>query len=116
VNKYDQLVNDFVLMKWKEGWSGNRFRYLPANQRDINKHLLNCRTTRASVRDAEWECGCYSEVTREDMFVVRFSLSCGCGCRYSIVDTLDLQHENLMEQLLEYEDNQCPYEDEDYPY
>ena len=115
---YDDLVNDFALMKFREHWTDRDLDrlYLSSGSRHAIQHQLKCPDSTASVKRAEWECGCLSEVTREDMFVVTFIVSCNCGVHYQVHTSLDLGHENLMDQLAEYDDlrSVCEYERMDY--
>jgi hypothetical protein len=112
---YDDLVNEFVLEKFRERWINHNWNisFLSEASRRSIQHQLACETSRADVKRCEWECGCWSEWTREDMFAVKFIVSCDCHHQYHVVTSLDLQGESVMEQLSEYESTrECIYEDE----
>lgn len=115
MNGYDELVSDFVLMKFRDWWSDvdwKRSKMSSAYQHAI-RHQLECPDSKASVKLAEWECGCWSEYTREDFFLVKFRVTCGCGSYYDVNTSLDLQGENVIEQLEEYESTRyCEYDEE----
>lgn len=107
----DELVAAWALEKYKE-----KYKYYD-NIDYFHKfnHLKDCATTKAIPMRFGWECGCYSEYTRDDGFETAFTISCDCLVedffRYSGGDW-DLP--DIIQQLEEYSYNlECPYWEED---
>jgi hypothetical protein len=63
--------------------------------------------------DMGWECGCYSEFTRDDTFVFRAKIRKGDGTvfEWSYGHWWDLP--SFIEELDEYINDSCPYSEED---
>ena len=99
----DEMVKAWLLEKFL--WSG---------QYDKARH-----GTIGSIRvlsvDMGWDCGCWSEWTRDDSFVLtgRFTSSAG-EFTWSYGRWGDLPQ--FIEELDEYQKNYCPYDDEDDPW
>lgn len=113
MNKYDQLVKDFLKDKWLKRWGdfvpNQSPRYGESDTtRNIRFHLAGCETIEVKPLDIGWDCGCWSEYTREDAFEFQVAVTCGCGCHYYLVDRFDgdlwdPQEGSLIRQLEEYE-------------
>jgi hypothetical protein len=77
-------------------------------------HLINCGSTHVSSIDHQWECGCYSEYTRDDSWVVH----CRVSCYHNIVTDMriELSSYDMPEVLQELADMDegCQYDDSDY--
>lgn len=54
-------------------WALEKFR---ANELYQYNHLYSCPDAKATIKDSGWECGCYSDVTRDDDWHVEAVISC----------------------------------------
>lgn len=96
----DELINAWLLEKFL--WSG---KY------DKSKHGT-IRSIKVISVDAGWECGCWSEFTRDDSFVLTGQFESDAGdFEWSYGTWGDLPQ--FIEELIEYEQNNCPYDEED---
>ena len=107
----DELVSAWLITKWidqslQNVWPGARTPYNPA----VHGPVENLKVIAA---DAAWECGCYSEFTRDDQFILTAKIQTAAGvidydygCYGQLPDFID--------ELAEHVDNDtCPYENED---
>jgi hypothetical protein len=46
---------------------------------DAHRHLVRCLSTRVASCEHGWECQCYSEYTRDDVWRVAARFECGHG-------------------------------------
>jgi len=81
------------------------------------EHLLNCSPRVYGIPGHEWECGCYSEYTRDDRWMVHAYITCHHGIytqmsheisSWRLPEVWD-QFEELAAQ-----DEGCAYDDPDY--
>lgn len=91
-------------------WLLNKFR-----ERFPSHHLSSCPTAVAKVREHGWDCGCYSEVTRDDDWFAMFSISCACGQlqETSWMPGNDLSLPQALVELMDLDRElfECPYDD-----
>lgn len=114
MNRYDQLVNDFLLSRFRDSWKDTRWHlcWLPSTKQRAIKHQLTCDSSRARLDHCEWGCSCLSEYTQEDMFNVVYTVSCDCGAYFSFTERFVGNGEPVMEQLEEYESTwECSYDE-----
>jgi hypothetical protein len=78
-------------------------------------HLINCKPKISAV-DHEWECGCYSEYTRDDSWVVHCRVSCAHGLITEMRVTLDSWRIPEVLQELADMDEGCGYDNNDPDY
>ena len=83
-------------------------------QAHVLAHLINCRSTRITAVDHEWECNCYSEYTRDDEWVVHTRVSCYHDIAYDM--RIRFSGYSMPEVLRELSqmDEGCQYDDLDY--
>lgn len=107
----DELVNVWALGEYK-----SRYRYYTdtAYFHKYN-HLITCPTVVAIPKSFGWECGCYSEYTRDDDFYTAFTITCDCGVEEHFgLSTSEWNLPEILKQLDEYNNTQfCPYWNED---
>ena len=103
----DELVELWALGEYK-----SKYQYYD-NTDYFHKynHLIMCPTVKALPINYEWECGCYSEYTRDDGFVTLFNIVCDCGVKDIFRRTGgDWDLPDIIRQLDEYQSTQeCPY-------
>lgn len=78
------------------------------------EHLYNCKPRVYGIPGHEWECGCYSEYTRDDYWVIHAYVTCSHGLFVEMsrqVDSWDMPE--VLRQLAE-QDEGCVYDDPDY--
>jgi hypothetical protein len=97
-NKLDEMVNHWLLSKWLETGEYNYDDHGAIS--DIS----------VVTSDADWECGCYSSMTRDDDFILTAVIATKSGpvnFRYGRWQDLP----SFIEELDEYKNNDaCPYE------
>lgn len=78
------------------------------------EHLVNCSPRVYGIPGHEWECGCYSEYTRDDNWMIHAYVTCSHGLFAQMVQRLDSwDMPEVLRQLAE-EDEGCAYDDPDY--
>lgn len=78
------------------------------------EHMLNCSPRVYGIPGHEWECGCYSEYTRDDNWTVHAYVTCSHGLfvqMFHYVDPYSLPE--IIQELAE-SDEGCAYDDPDY--
>ena len=106
----DERVNAWLLNKWIEESQNNRrwmrTRYNP----DAHGPAESLTVITA---DGDWECGCYSEFTRDDQFILTAKIQTAAGpitYEYGHYGQLP----DFIDELSDDVDNDvCPYENED---
>jgi hypothetical protein len=99
----DEMINDWLLEKFF--WSG---------QYDKAKHGT-IKSVKVLSVDMGWDCGCYSEFTRDDSFELtgRFTSDRGeftwAYGRWGDLPT-------FIEELDAYQDRYCPYDEREDPW
>lgn len=116
---YDDLVNDFLLHQWECEVRGRYadlsvINFTPLSHED-EAHLVTCDSTRFQMsHDPRWECDCYSEVTRDDVFEMNGDIFCDHGTTVSVEFRSYFESHDVLQHLAAFEDTRdCPYMDED---
>jgi hypothetical protein len=100
---YDELLAQFLLDQWfNDPWD-----YRIYERREIldaeRSHLLNCDTKLQVEKEPEWSCGCYSEYTRGDGFLIHTMIFCVCGLSVPVRYRYGLDSPNLISELESFE-------------
>jgi len=107
----DELVEVWALGEYK-----SKYRYY-SDTSYFHKynHLIMCPTVKATPVRMGWECGCYSEYTRDDGFETAFTISCACGVEdFFRLSKGEWDLPEILKQMEEYESTQfCPYWNEE---
>jgi hypothetical protein len=74
--KINQLVKDYILEKFRERFSEGYYTARP--EPNLAYHMAHCATAYISDADIEWECNCYSDVTRSDDMQLLTRITCKC--------------------------------------
>lgn len=116
---YDDLVNDFLLHQWECEVRGRYadlsvINFTPLSHQD-EAHLVTCDSTRFQMsHEPRWECDCYSEVTRDDVFEMNGDIFCDHGTTVSVEFRSYFESHDVLQHLAAFEDTRdCPYMDED---
>ena len=112
----DELLAEWILKIGFPEWAKNRCQWA-TYERDKLAHLYQCPTLRVDGTRHGWECGCYSEYTRDDSWYVHATMACDHhpdGYEFG----KELYGSELPEVLrqmseLDEQDFDCPYEDEE---
>lgn len=104
MNSTDELVNAWLLQRFLDGATIPRYHPVEHGEHD---------EISVQSADADWECNCYSDYTRDDQFVVEGVLKVKNG-------SLRIRYGNyadfpvFIEELYAFQNNGvCQYEDED---
>jgi hypothetical protein len=104
----DQLINEWGMLKYRE-----YIKQYPHWK--MNNHLASCDTAEAKQYDAKWECWCYSEVTREDTFMIYFTISCNCDESYDFsFSEWEWDLPTVLRELQAFSENPCYYESDEW--
>jgi hypothetical protein len=110
------MDTDELIAQWSFAEFCKKFKY-PTSYGVNNEiwHLVECGTTISTVKTMGWECGCYSEYTREDYFDMYFDITCECGMKYELNIHENYGLPGFIEKLDAFQNNdECYYWDEDY--
>jgi hypothetical protein len=69
----NELVNAWLLQQFRDS---NPLIGVTPDAVEDHRHLIRCRSTRVVSREHGWECGCYSEYTRDDVWRVEARFEC----------------------------------------
>ncbi|GAB1326951.1 hypothetical protein [Streptomyces sennicomposti] len=105
----DALVNDWLISKWLEESQGYHGRGFVAYDAAVHGPASGLRVRMA---DADWECGCWSEYTRDDTFVMKAVIETAAG----VVDFeygvwFDIP--SFIEELDAYRESRCRYNEDE---
>jgi len=78
------------------------------------EHILHCGPKIYAIPNHEWSCGCYSEYTRDDSWVVHAYIRCAHGIVAEMVKELSPWSMPEVIQELADLDEKCMYDDPDY--
>ena len=78
------------------------------------EHLLNCDPRVYGIPGHAWECGCYSEYTRDDQWTVHAYVTCHHNLFTQMVHYVNVYDMPEIIQELAEQDEGCAYDDSDY--
>lgn len=135
MNDADQLLLEWAEKKIKP-WLADRVRNHPRNAPDerfwrdkesfemhrmahvisgaVDEHLLNCSPRVYGIPGHDWECGCYSEYTRDDQWTVHAYITCHHGLLTQMVHYVNPYDMPEIIQELAQNDGGCAYDDPDW--
>ncbi|HEY6021915.1 MAG TPA: hypothetical protein VIY48_19225 [Candidatus Paceibacterota bacterium] len=106
MNETDKLVNAWLKEKFLAGDTWPRYSPVDHGEPDEIEVIKT---------DMGWDCGCYSDYTRDDMFELVGSLRTPEGVSVSVSYGRWGSLPRFIEELDAFKSNEvCPYEQEDY--
>lgn len=79
----------------------------------VLEHLQGCNLAKAIAPDHRWECGCYSEYTRDDDWLLQATIVCGHMLSHEYVRRLhNGEVPQALEELFQLDERDCPYANE----
>lgn len=88
--------------------------WLLAKFRERNyTHLSKCPEVVVRVAAHGWDCGCYSEYTRDDFWSISAALSCPHGAQAAFATDSSYDLPDILEQLKDLDEAsfECPFDD-----
>lgn len=102
----DLLVSQYALLKFKELDHG---RERIGTNRDAIDHLKQCPELSVRSPGHGWECQCYSDYTRDDIWQIRAEIHCPHGVVFDFVYNSPEDLPATLEELEELDDQACRY-------
>lgn len=116
-NNYDELVAAFLLTELRCELDGEVTSMVVQLRRVLTReeatHLFGCESTEVQPSEWEWDCRCYSDITRDDVFATDTVAFCEHG--YSVAVRFYSYYEAppLIERLAAFESTwECRVEDD----
>lgn len=115
----DRQINIHNLNKpdrrfWRDDESFKMYEMAHVINGAVYEHLLHCTPRVYGIPGHEWECGCYSEYTRDDRWMIHAYVTCTHGLFTQMVMEIEpYSMPEIIQQLAE-SDEGCKYDDPDY--